>query len=465
MQEPTTTAALPPLATGESVDLVCVVDGQSTSRPLPTAGRLVIGRGETASVCISHRSLSREHAALTLPELVLEDLGSTNGTFVRTLNADGSISEERVHEGSRVTLAPGATVRLGAVNIVLVPTFVSGARAEPPASEPVALDPRMREISALITRVAPSDIPVLILGETGVGKEVLSERVHQASTRRSRPILRLNCAALSEQLLESELFGHEKGAFTGASSAKPGLLETATGGTVLLDEIGDLRPDAQGKLLRALEEGKVLRVGGLTPRPIDVRFIAATHRDLEQCVLAGTFRRDLYFRLAGVVLRVPPLRERPSELLPLARQFLHNACARYKRSFEPILSEDAMAFLRAHTWPGNIRELRHCVERAVLLCDGPALERRHFDLSGPALDDPAPSTPVVAVSPAPVAPEPEPTTHRNPLGLSRERITAALDKHAGNQTRAAKSLGISRRTLVNWIERYGLARPRTHRDD
>jgi two-component system, NtrC family, response regulator AtoC len=470
MQEPVTTAALPPLATGERVDLVCVVDGQSTARPLPASGRLVIGRGAETSVCVSHRSLSREHAALTVPELVLEDLGSTNGTFVRVMHADGSTTETRVAQGKPVTLAAGATVRLGAVTFVLVPSFVREAAGASVEAEAIALDERMQEIHGLLARVAPSDIPVLILGETGVGKEVLAERVHNASTRRGRPLLRLNCAALSEQLVEAELFGHEKGAFTGASSAKVGLLESATGGTVLLDEIGDLRLDAQAKLLRALEEGKVLRVGGVTPRPIDVRFVAATHRDLEQSVLSGAFRRDLYFRLAGVVLRVPPLRERPLEVLPLARLFLRAACARYKRGFEPVLSEDALAYLRAYAWPGNIRELRHSVERALLLCDGPALERKHFDLSGPALSSAPRPAPVTAAPEAPVASgssrvdEPAPTG-RNPLGLTRERITEALDRHAGNQTRAAKSLGISRRTLVNWIERYGLARPRGARDE
>jgi two-component system response regulator AtoC len=465
MNESIDTATLPPLSSGERVDLVFVLDGQSTARPLPEKGRLVIGRDPETSVCISHRSLSREHAALTVPDLVIEDLGSTNGTFVRALQSDGSTVETRVVAGQPVRVSAGATLRFGAVTAVLVPSFVRASDEGAIATESVLIDPRMREIDALVARVAPSDIPVLILGETGVGKEVLAEKIHRSSARRTRPMLKLNCAALSEQLVESELFGHEKGAFTGATAAKPGLIETATGGTVMLDEIGDLRLDAQAKLLRVLEEGKVLRVGAVTARPVDVRFVAATHRDLEQSVTKGAFRRDLYFRLAGVVLRIPPLRERRSEILPLTRGFLKAACARHKRSFEPALSDELLRFLQNHPWTGNVRELRHSVERAVLLCDGSVLEVRHFDLSGPMLEAPLPAPSALAREKPSTAPAPETPASRNPLGLTRERIIAALEQHAGNQTRAAKSLGVARRTLVNWIERYDLARPRAPKEE
>jgi transcriptional regulator with PAS, ATPase and Fis domain len=302
----------------------------------------------------------------------------------------------------------------------------------------------MREVHALIDRVAPAEIPVLLLGETGVGKEVLAERVHRASRRSGRPMLRLNCAALAEHLVESELFGHERGAFTGAHVAKPGLLESASGGTVLLDEVGDLRLESQARLLRVLEEGKALRVGGVSPRPIDVRFVAATHKDLDEAVREGRFRRDLYYRLAGVVVRIPPLRERPAELDPLAHTFLRAAWARSGRADEPALAPDALAWLMAQPWPGNIRELRHCVERAALLCEGGFITRAHLD-------------PGAAPAPAPPLP-PASETVRG--GLTRAVLEAALERHAGNQTRAAAALGVSRRTLVNWIERHGIVRPR-----
>ncbi len=458
MHEPVVTSTLPPFDAAERVDMVFVVDGETATHSLPAAGRVVIGRAVTVGgVSVPHASLSREHAALSVPELSLEDLGSTNGTFLRQTLPDGTPAEARLVPGCPVALRPGATVRLGAVTLVLVPSFVRERSVATPAdgarAEPSPLDPGMREVLALIERVAPADIPVLLLGETGVGKEVLAERIHGASPRRHRPMLRLNCAALSEQLVESELFGHEKGAFTGAVTAKPGLLEGAAGGTVLLDEIGDLRLESQAKLLRVIEEGKALRVGGVTARPVDVRFLAATHRDLAHAVAGGTFRQDLYYRLAGVVLRVPPLRERPAELLPLAEGFLRAACARYQRPAELSLARDAEEFLAAHPWPGNIRELRHCIDRAVLLCDGPTLRRAHLD---PA------SKPAEGARRAP-EPTPAEMPAREGGGLTRAAIEASLARNAGNQTRAAKALGVSRRTLVTWIERYGISRPHAPR--
>jgi transcriptional regulator with PAS, ATPase and Fis domain len=288
--------------------------------------------------------------------------------------------------------------------------------------------------------VARGQISVLVLGETGVGKEILTRQIHQLSPRAAHPFLRLNCAALPESLIESELFGHEKGAFTGAVTTKPGLLETATGGTVFLDEIGELPLPIQAKLLRVIEDRVIFRVGSIRTRKIDVRFIAATNRDLEVEVDRGTFRRDLFFRLAGVVLRVPPLRERRSEIVAFAREFLSDATP----SGAPVraLSTAAMLWLESQTWPGNLRELRNMIERAVLICDGPVIEVEHLD-------------PAVGVdirsNRAKVAPD------------DRHRVVEALSRSAGNQSGAARSLGISRNTLIARLEKYGLARPRKHR--
>jgi len=442
MHDQTPTASLPPVAKAERVDLVFITDGRTHAHPLPRAGRVIIGRA-CEGVSVPHASLSRRHAAITTPALTLEDLGSTNGTWVRAPSPEGAADEVRLEPGRPVTLALGDTVRLGAVTLVLVP---ASAPASPERGARDTLDPAMREVHALIDRVAPAEIPILLLGETGVGKEVLAERVHRASRRSGRSLLRLNCAALAEQLVESELFGHERGAFTGAYTAKPGLLEAASGGSVLLDEVGDLRLESQARLLRVIEEGKALRVGGVSPRPIDVRFIAATHKDLDEAVREGRFRRDLYYRLAGVVVRIPPLRERPAELLPLARAFLRAAWERTGRADEPALAPDAAAWLQAHPWPGNIRELRHCVERAALLCDGGVVTRAHLDAGA-------------APAPAPAAP----TAPARRPGITRAALEAALERHAGNQTRAAAALGVSRRTLVNWIVRHGVARPRDGR--
>jgi DNA-binding NtrC family response regulator len=309
--------------------------------------------------------------------------------------------------------------------------------------------PAMARLEALVARVAPGNINVLLLGETGVGKEVLAERIHALSPRGKRALLRLHCAALSESLLESELFGHERGAFTGAVKTKRGLLETADGGTIFLDEIGELPLSIQVKLLRVIEERKVLRVGGLTAQSIDVRFIAATNRNLEAEVARGAFRQDLYYRLNGISLVIPPLRERAAEIAPLAAQFIGNASAAAGRA-ALTLSPAAAALLRARDWPGNIRELRNVCERAVLLCPGQVIEPEHLSL----LPD--------AATPAP--PSSAPTALTADAQRQRDEIVDALARCAGNQSRAAKLLGISRKTLVARLDAYALPRPRKPSD-
>jgi DNA-binding NtrC family response regulator len=316
---------------------------------------------------------------------------------------------------------------------------------------PPAAHPSMARLEALVARVAPGNINVLLLGETGVGKEVLAERIHRLSPRGNNPLLRLHCAALSETLLESELFGHERGAFTGALKTKRGLLETAAGGTVFLDEIGELPLSIQVKLLRVIEERKVLRVGGLTPQPIDVRFIAATNRNLDAEITRGTFRQDLYYRLNGISLVIPPLRERGAELVPLAQQFIREASAAAGRA-APRLSPAAEALLRARDWPGNIRELRNVCERAVLLCLADVIEPEHLSLSD------------VATTPPPEPQRPRELALTADEQRQRDEIVDALARCAGNQSRAAKLLGISRKTLVARLDAYGLPRPRKPSD-
>lgn len=311
----------------------------------------------------------------------------------------------------------------------------------------------MERLLAMVDRIGPSDISVMITGETGVGKEVMAERLTAKSRRANRPLLRLNCGALSESLLDSELFGHERGAFTGATQSKPGLLETADGGTVFLDEVGDLPLPLQVKLLRVLEERVVRRVGALKGRSINVRFLAATNRDLESDCAAGRFRRDLYFRLAGITLELPPLRERQSEILPLAESFIA-AIAAQNGLVAPRISAEVRTWLVAYHWPGNIRELRNTVERATLLAAVEAdatIRREHLALEGggraaAVTGGVGASRPVDA--PADVQPN-----------AARDELVAALDQFAGNQTRAAKSLGISRQTLIERIKKYGIPRP------
>jgi transcriptional regulator with GAF, ATPase, and Fis domain len=331
----------------------------------------------------------------------------------------------------------------------------------------------IERLRPMLERLAAGTIPVLILGETGVGKEVMTNAIHRLSPRASKPLLCINCAAMTETLLESELFGYERGAFTGAVHSKAGLLETAEGGTVFLDEVGEMPLSVQAKLLRVLEQKEITRLGGLAARPIDVRFLAATNRDLEEQVARGAFRSDLYFRLNCFVLAIPPLRERTGEIEALARAFIAEACVAGGRKRPPQLSAGALESLQHYAWPGNVRELRNVIERAVLLYDGPVIERHHLPLDrmGRTLPPQRLETPIDGFTPLPSStfvPE-DPTPPRSarasyiPPGgtlAERDRIVQALDECGGNQTKAAQRLGIARRTLIARVEQYALPRPK-----
>ena len=319
-------------------------------------------------------------------------------------------------------------------------------------------DPAMLALRQAVARVANAPVNVLVLGETGVGKDVVASMVHEGSNRAARPFVGVNCASLPEALLESELFGHERGAFTGAVTAKPGLLETADGGTVFLDEIGDLPSALQAKLLRAIESRTISRLGAVRSHTVDLRFVAATNRDLQAEVASGRFRRDLFYRLNTVTLTVPPLRDRRSEIEPLARLFLESASARFAIP-ELALSAASVSALLRHAWPGNVRELRNAIERAVLLCRGSVIEPADLGLP-PGAD--SPSAPAVAdlTVPPVLSPGLETTGGGDAAVAARVRIERALLDSAGNQSRAAKLLGMPRRTLVRQIARLKLPRPR-----
>ena len=325
----------------------------------------------------------------------------------------------------------------------------------------------LARLSPIVERFAVGTIPVLVLGETGVGKDVLATMIHRLSPRSTRPYVCLNCAALPEQLLESELFGYERGAFTGATAAKAGLLESANGGTVFLDEVAEMPLAAQAKLLRVLDQGEVLRLGATRPRSIDVRFVAATNRDLVLEVERGRFREDLYFRLAAAAIVVPPLRERVAEIAPLAVTFVAEACRELGRTRAPQILPAAMALLERHSWPGNIRELRNAMERAVLLSgdgdigiDQLAHEQMGRKLRGDSRAETLPSMARVSAPPLHVQARVQnagDTLTRDPEAV---RLMAVLDACDWNQTKAATELGISRRTLVSRLTAYGLTRRR-----
>jgi two-component system response regulator AtoC len=469
-----------------ALELAVFTGDAVTVHRLPASGQVSIGRSSGNDVCIDHPSVSRRHTILHLdPPLRLEDLGSANGTFVRDRRPPtetGRTHNLRHISAQTVEIALGESINLGVAMIVVrraLPVSVTSDDdpiPAPPGSLPLVVqDPAMLALYGQAYRAAQAEISVVILGETGTGKEVLAQAIHRRSPRARGPFMGLNCAALSESLLESELFGHEKGAFTGAVQARPGLFEAAEGGTVFLDEVGELPQSVQVKLLRVIEQREVLRVGARAARAIDVRFLAATNRDLEAEVARGAFREDLFFRLNGITLVLPPLRERVAEIAPLAQAFLARASRQVDTPAISSLSAETRVFLERYRWPGNIRELRNVIERAVVLCDGPRLLPEHLPAklkenaprepeATPRASDAgrAPSNgPPTLSAPTPEAGEAPMEKLRVKKGpVERQMIIEALERCQGNQTQAAELLGISRRTLIVRIEEYDLPRPR-----
>ncbi|HEX5635075.1 MAG TPA: sigma-54 dependent transcriptional regulator, partial [Gemmatimonadales bacterium] len=320
---------------------------------------------------------------------------------------------------------------------------MAGVLGESPAMRAVL--ERARQIAAL-----DETPPVLITGETGTGKGLVARTIHAAGPRREKPFIDINCTALPATLMEAELFGYERGAFTDAKESKLGLFEAAEGGFLFLDEVGDIELALQGKLLRAIEDRVVRRVGGIRDRKIDVRILAATNRDLQKDVGADRFRKDLYFRLAVIPLQLPPLRERGDDVLILAEHYLRQFAAKYGRGTRR-LSRDATALLLGYPWPGNVRELSHVIERAVLWSHEPELGPEHLSLTMPEAFAP----PVTAV-PAGEAVPALPPDGMDLAQWEKAMLEQALRECAGNQTRAAQRLGITRDTLRYRLKKYGL---------
>jgi two-component system response regulator FlrC len=308
------------------------------------------------------------------------------------------------------------------------------------AAEPIAVHTSMVKVMELAKKVAPSRSTILISGETGVGKEVVARFIHNNSDRRNEPFIAVNCAALPENLLESELFGHEKGAFTGAITRKKGKFELANGGTLLLDEISEMAVSIQAKLLRVLQEREIDRVGGQLAIPVDVRVIATTNRDLEAETKNGNFRLDLYYRLNVVPLTLPPLRKRPDDVEPLAHLFLNQYCALNNGTLK-ALAPDAVEYLKNRSWPGNVREFENVMERISLLVEEDEVYARDLEL----LCGPEDQTQSHEWENDPVIPLKE---------MEKKMIFQALNSHDGNRTHAAKVLGISVRTLRNKLHEY-----------
>ena len=330
-----------------------------------------------------------------------------------------------------------------------------------PAGAPpiVGTHPRLRAALRMLERVAPTETTVLLTGESGTGKELFARALHALSPRRGGPMVAVNCAAIPEPLLENELFGHEKGAFTGADRRQPGRFELAAGGTLLLDEIGELPPSIQGKVLRVLEERTFERVGGGRTQHADVRLVAATNRDLQRMVQAGTFRADLYFRLDVFPVELPPLRDRAGDV-PLVARHLIAEIARRHQLAAPHLTDEAASLLAAQPWPGNVRELANVLERAVILADGPELRRSDLlpALRSAAPPADAPEAPAAApgADPPALAPGPGAVPAAGGSAGERDRLHQALVAAAGDKRRAAGALGISYRVLLRKVKEHDL---------
>jgi DNA-binding NtrC family response regulator len=307
--------------------------------------------------------------------------------------------------------------------------------------------PAMRQVFETIQKVAETDLSVLIRGESGTGKELVAQALHATSSRRARPFVAVNCAAINRELVESELFGHEKGAFTGADRRRVGRFEAADGGTIFLDEIGDMAPETQAKVLRVLEERKLERVGSVETIDVDVRVVSATHRDLEAEVEAGRFREDLYYRLRVVEAWLPPLRERIEDLPALADRFLEQVADRLGRE-KKSLSAPALARLSRHAWPGNVRELRNVIERAAVLAGGAEIAEADLQLAGQDADAQA-SEPALELS---FADAKRATVER----FERRYLSDALREHGGNVSRTAQAIGMVRQSLQQKIRDLGL---------
>jgi DNA-binding NtrC family response regulator len=385
-----------------------------------------IGSDAAAQLCVADPHVSRRHAEVVRAgaSIVVRDLQSRNGTYV-----DGIAVKEAILDAS-------ATIRVGGTTIRFETEARTPAQGARRMGRAVGSSPQLKEVFDLLARLAPSDLTITLLGETGVGKDVLACAVHDASARRDGPFVVFDCGAATPTLIESALFGHEKGSFTGANATVAGAFERAHGGTLFFDEIGELSLDLQPKLLRALEQRKVQRIGSPVEIAVDVRILAATNRDLEAEVAAGRFRQDLFFRLSAAVVAVPPLRERLSDLPELVAAILTAEGRRVRVTQETI---DALA---TYDWPGNVRELRNVLMAAAAMAEADLIEPRHLLMfkarrRSATLAD-------------------FPLGGRSLESIERAAIVQTLKNAAGNKVRAAKTLGIAPSTLYEKMRRYKL---------
>lgn len=433
--------------------------GELQRHRLPLEGQVRIGRDiRTNDIAISDASVSANHAVLTIGStLELLDLGSTNGTVLRKGDKDMDITQteqDRRYMGESFHVDPGDRLLFGSVMTVVravhLPSNAEAGDGGTWPHPPIVRHPAMQMLYSEARQVAYSSsrASILLLGETGVGKDVLARAIHAASPRSKGPFVAVNCPSIVETMFEREMFGHKRGTFTDAKVDAKGYWEAADGGTLFLDEIGELPLGMQAKLLRVLDDRRVTRVGETEARLVNVRVIAATNQNLQECVARGTFRRDLYYRLRGFELEIPPLRSRPADIVPLAEAFIEDECQAMGQPMRPRLSDEAIAVLEGYDFPGNVRELRHAMLHAVAYCREGLIFPEHLPAElreNEKFERPS---------------SPGPESFRE-HGSERERILRALHASGGNHVRAAVLLGISKRTLYNRLNRYPeIPRPR-----
>ncbi|SEU29926.1 regulatory protein, Fis family [Stigmatella erecta] len=440
---PQTVVMNPPPGMGPHTCRLLVVAGPDEGRCVVTGKeRLTVGaHPDNDLVLVEDRTASRHHFEIQFTErgYLLVDLGSTNGTFL-----DGRRIE-------RAYLSPASQVRAGSSVITFSPVTQEAAGA--PGEEGklcgmVGQSAKMRQIFGLIQRIAPMNVSVIIQGETGTGKELVARAIHELSERRKGPMVVLDCGAIPPNLIESELFGHEKGAFTGAVNSRPGAFERAQGGTIFLDELGELRLDLQPKLLRALENREVRRVGGNDVIGVDCRVIAATNRDLLKEIAAGNFREDLYFRLSVIHIPLPPLRQRRDDIALILKRALAEPEV-VERHGRKRFSSEALGLLMAYAWPGNVRELMNVLSHVLTFSDGEEILPVHLParVRGQAREGPLPFNEHLAFKDA---------KEQLLENFEREYITSVLGRCEGNLSRAARESGLHRKSIERLVKKYQL---------
>jgi DNA-binding NtrC family response regulator len=429
----------------EAVDQPSAVQQLDQARPGVVLTDLKLPEGDGFAVLRAAKELDPE-----LPVVVMTAYGSIQDAVTAMKEGAMDFLAKPVDPDHLLLLVARAIAqRRMATDYVLLKQELAERRGAPRI---IGDDPKLLQVSQQLHRAAGTDTTVLLEGESGTGKELFARGLHALSSRADGPFVAINCAAIPDTLLETELFGHEKGAFTGAGARKPGRFELAHRGTLFLDEIGDLPLALQAKILRALEEKRFERVGGTQSLHVDVRVVAATNRHLKTAVATKQFREDLYFRLSVFPISIPPLRDRPGDIATLARHFVDKFSRDLNKKVH--FASAALDELQRYPWPGNVRELQNCIERAVILCDADTIQPRHLNLSFRTGSVPVPVSPWDQID---LAGSMQEATRRVTVEVERRKIEQALQDAGGNKQKAAEALQISFKALTGKVREYGIA--------